>query len=109
MSLRAVAPLAGLLACLLAGCQSYYRDSPGRTVGELTDDSAIGTAVKSKLIRHADTHGWRIDVDTFRGVVTLTGFVKSEAERGIALDLARNTKGVKQVDDRLSVVPAPDS
>jgi hyperosmotically inducible protein len=45
----------------------------------------------------------RIDVDTTDGVVTLTGTVSSQAERTRALQLARETEGVKTVHDRLVV------
>ena len=45
----------------------------------------------------------KLDVDTVAGVVTLKGVVRSEAERQRALQLARETEGVKQVIDQLSV------
>jgi osmotically-inducible protein OsmY len=89
----------------LSGCASYYRDSPNRTAGEVTDDLGIQTAVKTKLIRHGETRGWRINVDVRQGVVSLTGYVHSEQEHQTALEMARNTKGVKIVDDKLQVIP----
>ena len=49
-------------------------------------------------------HGRTISVSTTDGVVTLTGTVTSAAEHDQAVRLARDTKGVKQVVDRLSVV-----
>ena len=45
----------------------------------------------------------KIDVDTQAGVVTLTGTVRSEAERQRAVALARETEGVTQVIDRLQL------
>jgi hyperosmotically inducible protein len=44
-----------------------------------------------------------IDVDTSNGVVTLSGTVATEAERQRAVHLARETEGVRSVQDRLRV------
>ena len=44
------------LAVALAGCAGY-RDNSGRTFGEITDDVAIQTSVKSRLIADADAYG----------------------------------------------------
>ena len=97
-----------LLASLfLSGCQGYFRDSPKRTAGEATDDRAIHTAIKSKLVANGQTRGWKINVDVFRGNVTLRGYVKSEAERITAMNLARNTTGVQAVEDLLVLLPPP--
>jgi hyperosmotically inducible protein len=59
--------------------------------------------VKSKLLADPDTSGLRIDVDTKDSMVTLTGTVRTEAEKTEALAIARNTEGVKNVTDRLNV------
>ncbi len=90
---------------LASACGGYYRDSPRRTVGEATDDRAIHTAVKTKLVSHGETRGWKINVGVFRSTVTLDGYVTSEEERAVALALARDTRGVIKVDDKLVVLP----
>ncbi len=97
------------LTLLVTGCKGYYRDSPLRTAGEATDDRAIHTAVKSRLIAHGETRGWKINVDVFRSTVTLRGYVKSEAELNQAFELARGVKGVKEVANQLVVLPPPSS
>jgi len=104
-TLLALTLAAFVLVSGLGGCAGYYRDSPNRTAGEVTDDLGIQTAVKAKLIRHGETRGWRIDVDVRQGVVSLTGYVHSEQEHQTALEMARNTQGVKSVDDKLQVIP----
>ena len=109
ISRRLIAALLVGMTLIASGCQGYFRDSPRRTAGEATDDRGIHTAVKSKLIANGETRGWKINVDVFRSTVTLRGYVQSEDERKIALDLARNTRGVKQVDDKLVVLPPPAS
>jgi osmotically-inducible protein OsmY len=47
----------------------------------------------------------RVDVDTFKGVVTLSGRVKSQSERQQAVALARRVSGVTEVKDALQVIP----
>jgi hyperosmotically inducible periplasmic protein len=66
-------------------------------------DAAITTKVKSKLLADKATHGTSIHVDTKGGVVTLSGAVKSDAEKDAAAQLARDTSGVKDVDNKLKV------
>lgn len=77
----------------------------GKTVGEAIDDSTITTRVKTAMLNDPAVGGLRIDVDTFKGVVTLSGRVKSQAERDQALMLARGINGVVEVKDALQVLP----
>lgn len=71
--------------------------------GEVLGDAAITTAVKSKLLADADVSGMKIDVDTANGVVTLQGTVPSAVEKRRAVQLAKETKGVKSVKDQLKI------
>lgn len=73
-----------------------------RTVGETIDDAGITMRVKSKLLDDPIVKGLRIDVDTKNGVVYLTGAVKSETEKQKAIELASQTKGVKEVKANLT-------
>jgi osmotically-inducible protein OsmY len=68
-------------------------------------DPAITTAVKAKFAADTTVSALRIDVDTNAGIVTLTGQVRSQAEKDQALKLARETDAVKDVVDRLTVAP----
>lgn len=100
--------VAALFIVFASGCRSnaYYEGSSKRTTGELTDDIGIQSSVKTRLIRHGETRGWRIDVDVFKGVVQLAGYVRSEAERETAASIARSTKGVRSVDNKLVIKDA---
>ena len=51
----------------------------GKTVGEAIDDTTITTRVKTAMLNDPTVGGLRVDVDTFKGVVTLSGRVKSQA------------------------------
>ena len=77
----------------------------GKTVGEAIDDTTITTRVKTSMLNDPAVGGLRIDVDTFKGVVTLSGSVKSETEKNQAIALARSTSGVVEVKDALQVMP----
>ena len=61
--------------------------------------------VKTAMLNDPAVGGLRIDVDTFKGVVTLSGRVKSQAERERAAMLARGISGVVEVKDSLQVIP----
>jgi osmotically-inducible protein OsmY len=77
----------------------------GKSVGETIDDATITAQVKTALLNDPQVAGLKIDVDTFKGVVTLSGAVKTTAERDKAIALARQTKGVKDVKSTLQVNP----
>ena len=86
-----------LVAPLTAAC--------GKTVGETIDDTTITTRVKTAMLNDPAVGGLRIDVDTFKGVVTLNGRVKSETEKTQAITLARRVDGVTEVKDALQIIP----
>src|SRR4029078_9719234 len=72
---------------------------------DVTADAATTAAVKTKLLGDTKVGGLKIDVDTKDNVVTLTGKVRSTAERTEAIRLARTTTGVKDVVSKLVVDP----
>ena len=69
-------------------------------------DAGITTAVKSKLIADDMVKAYKVDVDTQKKVVTLSGEVDTQAQREHAVLIARNTNGVADVIDQLRVTPA---
>jgi hyperosmotically inducible periplasmic protein len=79
------------------GSQSGEAPNPNLTVGEHIDDAGITMRVKARLLDDPVVKGLKIDVDTRDGVVFLTGSVTSDAERKQAIELARTTEGVKDV------------
>lgn len=85
------------LTFLLGGCQAIT----GETLGEHIDDTTITTSVKTRLAADKGTSLTRIQVDTDRGVVQLSGVVDSAAERARAEQIARGVGGVKSVRNNL--------
>jgi hyperosmotically inducible periplasmic protein len=78
-------------------------DTPNMADRTDMTDPAITAAVKAKLLGDPLVAGLKIDVDTQSGVVTLSGTVKSAAEKEEAVRLARDTAGVKSVNDMIKV------
>ena len=73
------------------------------TVACSQSDAGITTAVKSKLAADDSVKAYKVDVDTKNKVVTLSGEVETSAQREHAVTIARNTKGVVDVIDRLEI------
>jgi hyperosmotically inducible protein len=71
--------------------------------GTLTD-AKIATVIKTRLLMDSDISGFDIDVDVEAGNVTLTGNVDSDAERQLAVEIAKNASDVKNVEDNLQVI-----
>jgi len=71
--------------------------------GEVLADGALTAKIKSKMALDDLVQARTIDVTTSGHVVTVSGTVRSTAERDRALQLARETAGVTQVIDRLTV------
>ena len=67
--------------------------------GEYVDDTVITSKVKSAIFGEPTLKSAEINVETFKGVVQLSGFVSSAADVRKAADLARSVKGVKSVKD----------
>jgi len=97
ISLKAIC-VAGLFA--IAGCASTQTQ---QAPGEYFDDATVTGKVKSALIADPAAHARQIEVETFRGVVQLSGFVDSQDERIAAVKVAEGVQGAKSVRDNLEV------
>jgi osmotically-inducible protein OsmY len=73
------------------------------STGEHLDDSVITTKVKASILGDSKLKMLQIGVETFRGVVQLSGFVNTSEAATRAVDLARRVRGVKQVNNSLIV------
>jgi osmotically-inducible protein OsmY len=88
------------LALICSACGKSIQDTRNTT-----DDGTVTVRVKTALINDPVIGGARIDVDTFKGVVTLSGRVKSKDEEDKALALVRGVKGVTEVKSTLQIQP----
>lgn len=88
--------------CILgiAGCGS----SPAReSAGEYLDSSVITSKVLTRLATSQDTSAMAINVETFKGVVQLSGFVSTQLEAQRAEQIAASVEGVRKVENKLTV------
>jgi len=83
-----------LVMTALGGCTATDTRS---STGEYLDDAAITTRVKAAILKHPDLRSSEINVETFRNVVQLSGFVSSQAEIDAAVELVRTVSGVQSV------------
>lgn len=88
------------LALILAGCAGSRRHE---STGEYFDDVLLTTKVKTSILGDARVKFLQIHVETFKGIVQLSGFVDSQEAAERAVHLARTVKGVKQVNNSLIV------
>lgn len=65
--------------------------------GEYVDDSVITTKVKAAILQEPTLKVAEINVETFKGVVQLSGFVQSQADISTAVRVASQVGGVKSV------------
>ncbi|PPD32928.1 MAG: transporter [Methylomonas sp.] len=77
-----------------AGCASTNKHEG---TGEYVDDSVITTKVKAMLFDEPNLRSGQINVETFKGVVQLSGFVSTQADINTAIEVARKVKGVDSV------------
>jgi osmotically-inducible protein OsmY len=82
------------LALTASGCAGT---ATTKSAGDVIDDAAIATKVKAKFIEDPVVKAMNIQVETFKGTVQLSGFAASRAEAERAVQIARETSGVKMV------------
>lgn len=86
------------LMSLFLGCASTAKQEG---TGEYVDDTVITTKVKAAILGDASLKSAEINVETFKGVVQLSGFVNSQADINKAVELSRSIKGVKSVKNSM--------
>ncbi len=87
-------------ALAISGCASTTK-SEG--TGEYLDDTVITAKVKTAIFEQPGLKSAEINVETFKGMVQLSGFVKSQADINTAVATARNVKGVSSVKNDMRV------
>ena len=76
---------------------------PDKTVGEKVDDASITAQVKMTLLYHRSTSALNTKVNTKNGVVTLGGKAKNAAEKDLATKYVKDVKGVKSVNNKMTI------
>ena len=86
-----------VLTMLLASASGCGSTATKEGTGEDVDDSVITTKVKAAIFNDSTLKVNEINVETFKGVVQLSGFVRSQADIDQAVKVARGVAGVKSV------------
>ena len=100
-SLKTWALAASILLTLTACAGSATQ----RSTGQYVDDKTLTARVKTALIDDEQVKARNIDVEAYKGVVSLSGFVDSKSEADRAVLLAQRVDGVKSVRDDMHVRP----
>lgn len=87
--------LAVLFATVMGCAATATSEGPGAYI----DDSVITTKVKAAIFNEPTLKSAEINVETFKGVVQLSGFVSSRADTYKAVEVARKVGGVTSVKD----------
>jgi osmotically-inducible protein OsmY len=88
------------LAAFIAGCAGTRKQE---STGEYFDDSVITTKVKAEIFNDPALKVFQINVETYKGVVQLSGFVNSSTTSARAAELARSVEGVQSVKNSLVI------
>lgn len=92
-----------ILAVMLATVLGCASTSKHEGTGEYFDDSVITTKVKAAVYNEPTLKSAEINVETYKGVVQLSGFVNSQSDINRAVEVARGVKGVTSVKDDMRV------
>jgi hyperosmotically inducible protein len=88
---------AALLAVSLGAIIGCAPSPTKEGTGEYVDDAVITTKVKAAIFNEPTLKSAEINVETFKGVVQLSGFVNSQADINKAVEVTRSVKGVSSV------------
>jgi len=107
---RTLAIVFAALTVLASGCATSNHERNERRdeqrherAGEYIDDSVLTTRVKAAIFNEPNLKSAEINVETFKGVVQLSGFVSSRDAIRRAVEVARHVDGVKSVNNDMRV------
>jgi osmotically-inducible protein OsmY len=95
LTLLSIVAVAGTL-----GCASTAKSE---STGQYVDDTAITAKVKTAIFEQPTLKSAEINVETFKGVVQLSGFVRSQENVNTAMATARSVHGVSSVKNDMIV------
>jgi osmotically-inducible protein OsmY len=92
--------IAALMLTAVVGCASTAKQE---STGQYVDDTVITTTVKAAILNEPSLKVNEINVETFKGVVQLSGFVRSQDNIATAVKVARGVNGVKSVRNDMRI------
>jgi osmotically-inducible protein OsmY len=90
-----------LFGTLAGGCM----EEPARPCdgANCVSDAEITANIKAQISSHAELTDWTIDVQTINGIVYLHGAVDTNPQRELVENIARETRGVKGVENAITL------
>ena len=99
--------LAGVLVATIGCAANSQKDNTStsnrESTGEYIDDAVITTKVKTAILNESTLKSYEINVETYKGVVQLSGFVSSQTDINKAIEVARGVKGVASVKNSMQL------
>ncbi|MFZ6779676.1 BON domain-containing protein [Undibacterium sp. Ji83W] len=89
-----------MMMVTMLGCASTSKQE---STGEYIDDTLITTKVKAAIVNEPTLKASEINVETFKGIVQLSGFVADPASASRAVSVTSEVKGVKSVKNDIRV------
>ena len=89
-----------VLAAFLAGCGGTWKKE---STGEYVDNTVLTTKVKAEIFNDPMLKVLQINVESFKGVVQLSGFVNSKTASDRAVEIARSVTGVESVKNNMVI------
>src|SRR5262245_43684758 len=100
---RSKLSLATLLAAAVVAVSACAPTAHSRSTGQYIDDQALAARVKSALIEAPQVSAGDVEVETYNGVVQLSGFVDSSNQADAAVAAVQKVPGVRQVKNNMLV------
>ena len=100
LSIASVTLLPLSVAVLSTGCAG---DRYHQSTGEYVDDHELTSAVKGALRHDSEYKFPDVQVETFKGVVQLSGFTNTKNQKNRAGELAKSVPNVKEVENNITV------
>jgi osmotically-inducible protein OsmY len=98
---------AAVVVVLLTAFAAHAEDPTKRSTGVYVDDKVVTTKVKAALLNDPEVKGLQVNVETFNGVVQLSGFVDKPEQIPRATEVTKGVEGVKSVKNDLNVRSRP--
>lgn len=92
---------ASFLALILLTAMGCGSTQNQEGTGEYFDDAVITAKVKTAILNEPTLKSAEINVETFKGVVQLSGFVSSSASISKAIEIAQSVAGVRSVKNSM--------
>ena len=98
---------AAVIVVLLTAFAAHAEDPMKRSTGAYLDDKVVTAKVKAALLKDPEVKALQVNVETYNGVVQLSGFVDKPEQISRAAEVAKGVEGVKSIKNDLNIRSGP--